>query len=457
MNDQFSSADAFTPDLEQTDSNKRLNSTFDGFLEQINSTKHLNLTSFFVVSNIVFAIMGIAGFTLNAAFMLQFFLACYGVAAILGVKDYLNKEEQSFSSFIDVMAKRTLPIVAVAFTFRFFFGFYISPYLLVILKISSVLFSCQALIRAAKPDMSWRDRIINLLPVLLLWMSLAVMFNICGIADFIPFHEIGNTAFFSFFMFLGYYELNDNKIAWGTFNRGAWPKFLLAFSLQFLFICAGALNPAVISVLTSIPIAHYLTYMIFIIPITFNQTFAEEFIFRSSILYLKEELGDIDPYHIIFGFLCVVTPFLFSYAHHTYFLNSFMGLMFCFTRFLPTAVAWIALVAYSDGIEYSAGVHFGNNLALSLLFPLAAINGGLAVTVTWPVVLMALLFSCVNESVSFVPLMLCEKYFSPKASDYILSSTADNHGSGLGSGKGNDYSNNGSADLVLDANFRAKV
>lgn len=443
MRDQFSSASAFTPDLEQTDSNERLNSTFDGFLEQINSTKHLNLTSFFVVSNIVFAIMSVAGFGLSAAFMLQFFRVFYGVAVFLGVVDFcLKKDEQSFPSFIDAMAKRTLPIVAVAFTFCFFFGFYISPYLLVILKISSVLFSCQALIRAAKPDMSWRDRIINLLPVLLLWMSLAVMFNICGIADFIPFHEIGKTAFFSFFMFLGYYELNDNKIAWGTFNRGAWPKFLLAFSLQFLFICAGALNPAVISVLTSIPIAHYLTYMIFIIPITFNQTFAEEFIFRSSILYLKEELGDIDPYHIIFGFLCVVTPFLFSYAHHTYFLNSFMGLMFCFTCFLPTAVAWIALVAYSDGIEYSAGVHFGNNLALSLLFPLAAINGGLAITVTWSSVLTTLLLTCVSESVAFVPLMLCEKYFSPKASDEMLNSAVAKSENLIELGQKNPASNN---------------
>jgi len=290
-----------------------------------------------------------------------------------------------------------------------------------------------------------------------LWMSLAVMFNICGIADFIPFPAFKNIAFFSFFMFLGYYELNDNKIAWGTFNLAAWPKFLLAFSLQSLIICAAVLNPAVISVLTSIPIAQYLTYMVFMIPMVFNQTFAEEFIFRSSILYLKYQLGDRDPYHIAFGALCVASPLLFALGHVGYFQSSFMGLMLCFAHFLPVAVAWMALSAYSDGIEYSAGAHFGNNLALFLLLPIAAVNGGLAVTVTWPVVLMSLLFSCVNESVAFVPLMLCEKYFSPKASDYILSSTADNHGSGLGSGKGNGYSNNGSADLAIDANFRAYV
>ena len=213
------------------------NSTFYNSLEQINSSKHLNLPSFFVVSNIVVAIMSVAGFGLNAAFMLQFFLACYGVAAILGVVDFcLKKEEQSFSSFIDAMAKRTLPIVAIAFAFRFSFGFYISSALFHILMVSSALFSCQALIRAAQPDISWEHRIINLLPVLILGMSLLLMFNVYGVVDFIGFPSVKSFAFFSFFMFFDYFEIKDNKIAWGTFNLGRIYKYVEVFTPPFLVI-----------------------------------------------------------------------------------------------------------------------------------------------------------------------------------------------------------------------------
>jgi hypothetical protein len=130
-----------------------------------------------------------------------------------------------------------------------------------------------------------------------------------------------------------------------------------------------------------------------------------------------------------------------------------MGVMLCFAHFLPVAVAWMALAAYSDGIEYSAGVHFGNNLALLLLFPVAAVNGGLAVTVTWPVVLAVLLVSCVKESFSFVPLMLCEAFLGSKlTSGDITASTADSHGSGLGSGQENGYSNDGQAALSFVVN-----
>ncbi|MBT4884878.1 MAG: hypothetical protein HON55_01855 [Legionellales bacterium] len=410
------------------DSAKYLNSTFDA--------------SKIAIAIIAIAGFGLAGFVLHTTFMFYLFFACYGVAAILGVMDYLNKEEHDFSSFIDAMAKRTLPIVAVGLAWRFGSN----P----IFMVSSVLFSLQALMKAAQPDMSWRDSIINLLPVLLLAMSLSVVFNIHGIADFIPFPVFKGAAFLCFFMFLGCYELKDNKIAWGTFNLAAWPKFLLAFSLQFLFICAINLDPAVISVLTSMPIAQYLTYMVFMIPMVFNQTFAEEFICRSSILYLKDQLGDWDPYHIGYGVLCVAGSLLFALGHFSYFQNSFIGLMYCFSRYLTVAVAWMALAAYSDGIEYSAGIHFGNNLAWCLLFPVVlAINGGL--TITWPAVLTTLLLVCVYTSVAFVPLMLCEKYFSPKlASDDILNPAVAKHENVLDVELG--ASNNGQAGFPVAAN-----
>ena len=155
------------------DSAKYLNSTFDA--------------SKIAIAIIAIAGFGLAGFVLHTTFMFYLFFACYGVAAILGVKDYLNKEEQSFSSFIDVMAKRTLPIVAVGRLWGVG-SYYIS-------MVSIALFSFQAVMRAAKPGMSWRDSIINLLSVLIWAMSLAVIFNFHGIADFIPFPAFKVMAF----------------------------------------------------------------------------------------------------------------------------------------------------------------------------------------------------------------------------------------------------------------------
>jgi hypothetical protein len=176
----FSGEEYSTNNSEQTGLNEGLNSTFD--------------VSKIAIAIIAIAGFGLSGFVLHTTFMFYLFFACYGVAAILGVKDYLNKEEQSFSSFIDVMAKRTLPIVAVGLLWG------VGSYY--IFMVSIALFSFQAVMRAAKPGMSWRDSIINLLSVLIWVMSLAVMFNICGITDFIPFPAFKNIAFFSVFMFL---------------------------------------------------------------------------------------------------------------------------------------------------------------------------------------------------------------------------------------------------------------
>ena len=164
---------------EQSGLNEGLNSTFDA--------------SKIAIAITAIAGLGLASFVLHTTFMSYLFLACYGVAAILGVMDYLNKEEQSISSFIDAMAKKTLPIVALGLIWGFGSN--------LIFMVSSVLFSLQALMKAAKPDMSWRDSIINLLPVLLLAMSLSVVFNIHGIADFIPFPVFKGAAFLCFFMF----------------------------------------------------------------------------------------------------------------------------------------------------------------------------------------------------------------------------------------------------------------
>ena len=168
--------------------------------------RYLNITTFFVVSNIVFVIMSVDGFVLNATFMLCFFLACYVASAILGVLGYLNKEDRSLSGFIDAMVKEALQIVAIAFTLYCFFDFYSCSALLVVLKISSVLFSCQAVMRAVKPGISWRDGIINLLSVLILAMSLVVMFNIYGVVDFIGFPVVESFGFFSFFSFFIFFK-----------------------------------------------------------------------------------------------------------------------------------------------------------------------------------------------------------------------------------------------------------
>ena len=423
---------------EQPGLNEGLNSTFDGFPEQINPTKHLNLTSFFVASNIVVAIMSVAGFALNAVFMLKFFLAFYGVAAILGVVDFcLKKEEQSFSSFIDAMAKRTLPIVAIAFTFKLFFHFYISSALFYILMASSALFSCQALMKAVKPGMSWRDRIINLLPVLLLAMSLSVIFNVHGIADFISFPYVIGFAHCSFFMFLGYYELKDNKIAGGTFNLDAWPKCLMFFSIEFIVICAAVLDPAVITVLTSIPIAEYLAYMVFMIPMIFNYVFAVEFVFRSSILYFKEQLGDSDPHNILFGILCVLSTCLYILSYYPYYPQSFMGFMLCVAIHLPQSWGLIRHSIITEGIELSVSLVFALNLVILLLFPFDVSNIS-AVTVTWPFVLILLFKKCVNEIKTCALLMFCDKHFGPEVSDDMLGPAVAKHGSGLEPGQEND-------------------
>ncbi|MEE3002968.1 MAG: hypothetical protein VX335_01320, partial [Pseudomonadota bacterium] len=98
------------------------------------------------------------------------------------------------------------------------------------------------------------------------------------------------------------------------------------------------------------------------------------------------------------------------------FNNNFMGLMLCLSHFLPTSIAWMLLCHFSDGVEYSSGIHFGNNLMISVLFPLSVINGGLAIHyISWSTIGMAFLSTSLEALLVLVPILIVERFFVLKS------------------------------------------
>ena len=107
-------------------------------------------------------------------------------------------------------------------------------------------------------------------------------------------------------------------------------------------------------------------------------------------------------------------------SHHGGCDYSLFTSLFCFANFGPVALSYWIMSAYSDGIEYSAGVHLGNNFTIALLLPIAAINGGLNnITITWSMIAFVLLAQCIREAVALFPLMIVERYFSPVAAPQL--------------------------------------
>ena len=210
------------------------------------------------------------------------------------------------------------------------------------------------------------------------------------------------------------YRIKDNKVMLGTFDLEKFPKYLLGFFLQATLVVCLCVDSNIITVLSGLPAITYASYIFALVPLVFNQTLLEELISRSIVLRGKDNSGCYDTRYI---FLSLLFIFIFALAHFSYFEFSFMGFMLCMSNFLPISIAWMLICDISGGVEYSAGIHFANNLVLFILNPLSAINGGFAVSsICWGLIGSSFIESSLMTLAVFVPILIVEKFFVMKNS-----------------------------------------
>ena len=225
------------------------------------------------------------------------------------------------------------------------------------------------------------------------------------------FHEIQVYSNFAFVMLAGMYDYKDNKILSGTLDVSKWQKYVLGFAIKMCLIFL-AFDYDVVLVANLIPFWSYVSYVLLLVPLVFNQTLAEEYIFRSFVYKTKDSF---DPYKIIFSLLCLVAVCSFVLGHVYQFQNTSAPILFTFAVHFLNALSWMIMAVVSGGVEYSSGYHFGNNLMISLLLPFLSLASSHSITLNISVLAYRTIVSSVVSFMIFIPVVLLERNFSLKS------------------------------------------
>ena len=229
------------------------------------------------------------------------------------------------------------------------------------------------------------------------------------------FDEIQGFSNFAFVMLAGMYDDKDNKILSGTLNVSNWQKYVLGFAIQMCIIFL-AFDYNFVLVANLIPFWSYLGYVLLLVPLVFNQTLAEEYIFRSFVYKTKDSF---DPYKIIFSLLCLVAVCCFVLGHVYQFQNTSAPILFTFAAHFLNALAWMVMTVISGGVEYSSGYHFGNNLMISLMLPFLSLVASHGITLNISFFAYRAIISGIAAFMVFIPVVLLERNFSLKTEPKI--------------------------------------
>ena len=265
-----------------------------------------------------------------------------------------------------------------------------------------------------KPETT-KELLFRLFPILL--MSFYLVYIILPshyFSSIYMFGEIASDFAFVPIVFCGMYDYKNSKILNGTFDTNAWQKYLVAFCIQAVLIFLGNLTPDFFLSACSIPFGSYLGYVLLAIPLCFNQTLAEEYIFRSIVYKTKDKL---DKYNISFGILCLLCSLVFILCHTYQHSGHANFLALTFSTHLGMTLAFMGLTLISGGVEYSAGTHFANNFIIKLCVPIAAISAGHIIHFNFMVNDLPINFilSSIELLLVFLPILVAEYFFRPKS------------------------------------------
>ena len=230
------------------------------------------------------------------------------------------------------------------------------------------------------PNSTNTDRMIAIIPVLLFTVlfPVIVQFNCFGLLSPLLLEEVQNYTVFFMLIPLGMYTAKNSKFMLGTFNPKKFPKYILGaiVAITTIFILRWqSILPFHIA-FSLVPLSQYICYVLFLIPVVFHQTLTEEFLFRSVPLWLAKQQDT--PWALI-PFIIGGATFLFAF-HHIFRLQmgvSLLSLQLAMAIWLPPALSLMFISLYSqDSVEYSSGMHFGWNLAISILLPIIVSSGG---------------------------------------------------------------------------------
>ena len=224
------------------------------------------------------------------------------------------------------------------------------------------------------------DKLIALVPVLLFCVigPVVIYYDCFGLLSQSLLNEVKDFSMFILLTPLGMYAAKNGRFMQGTFDLHKLPKYVLGVLVAMAAILAlhwSAILP-LSTAFTLIPLSQYVCYALFLIPTVFNQTLTEEFIFRSVPLWLSEQ--ENTPWQLIPVIIGTAT-FLFAFYH---IFNLQMGITLLslqesMAKWLPMAIAWMLISLYADdGVEYSSGMHFGWNIAISLTAPIMIASSG---------------------------------------------------------------------------------
>ena len=234
--------------------------------------------------------------------------------------------------------------------------------------------------RWADPNSALTDKLIALIPLLLFCVILPVVnyYDCFGLLNQSLLNEVQGFSMFILLTPLGMYTAKNGRFMRDTFDVQKFPKYLLGALVAMATILASNLSAILplSTAFTLIPISQYICYALFLIPVVFHQTLTEEFMFRSIPLRLSEQKNT--PWQLIPVIIGTAT-FLFAF-HHIFNLQmgiALESLQKAMAKWLPPAIGYMFISLYSDdGVEYSSGMHFGWNLAISLTVPIMIATGG---------------------------------------------------------------------------------
>ena len=278
--------------------------------------------------------------------------------------------------------------------------------------VASFLYVAFNTVKLIKTEPKFNTRFfLKAIPILIMILALICYFNPFDMmASVYYFDEIQVFSSFAFVMLAGMYDYEDNKILSGTFNISNWQKYVLGFAIKMCLIFL-VFDYDIVLVAHLVPFWSYVGYVLLMVPLVFNQTLAEEYIFRSFVYKTKD---CFDQYKIIFSLLCLVAVCIFVLCHVYQFQNTSAPILFTFAAHFLNALAWMVMTVISGGVEYSSGYHFGNNLMISLMLPFLSLVASHDITLNISFFAYRAIISGIAAFMIFIPVVLLERNFSLK-------------------------------------------